>query len=231
LASFTTTYIVRATKHSIIHRIISMATKLLWLSLLILNLLLHMSHTAESATTKRSNPKATTDFIKSSCKETRYPVACVQSLSGYASKIRQSEGELATTALAVSVSKTRSCASYLKKLQTVKGMKVKENNALRDCIENMDDSVDRLNQSVKELGLLGKPKGKDFRWHMSNIQTWVSAAITDQETCLDGFDGPHLDANFKSAIKPRVLDASQLTSNALALVNRFASKYRTTQTP
>ncbi|BAT75883.1 hypothetical protein LR48_Vigan01g217100 [Vigna angularis] len=193
-----------------------MATELLCLSLLILNLLLHMSTTAESAA-------ATTDFIKSSCKATRYPVACVESLSGYASKIRQSEEELASTALSVSVSKTRSCVSSLEKMEKTKGLKVRENNAVQDCIENMNDSVDNLNRSLKELGLLGKRKGKDSRWHISNIQTWVSAAMTYQDTCLDSID----DANSKSSIKPKVVDASQVTSNALALVNRFASKYRT----
>ncbi|CAJ1943448.1 unnamed protein product [Sphenostylis stenocarpa] len=207
-----------------------MATKLLCLSLLVLNLVLHMPDIAESATINRSNPNPTADFIKSSCKATRYPVVCVQSLSGYASKIGRSEQELAMAALTVSVSKTRSCTSFLKKMVTEKGMKGKVYNAVRDCIENMDDGVDRLSQSEKELGLVGKPKGKDFLWHMSNIQTWVSAAITDQATCLDGFDGSRLDANLKAAIRSRVVAASQVTSNALALVNRFASKYRT-QTP
>lgn len=173
-----------------------------------------MSTTAESAT-------ATTDFIKSSCKATRYPVACVESLSGYASKIRPSEEELASTAMSVSVSKTRSCVSSLEKMKKTKGLQAREYNAVQDCIENMNDSVDNLNRSMKELDLLGK--GKDSRLHISNIQTWVSAAMTCQDTCLDSIN----DANFKSSIKPMVVDASQVTSNALALVNRFASKYRT----
>ncbi|KAG4933133.1 hypothetical protein AAZX31_17G133000 [Glycine max] len=208
-----------------------MASKLLLsLSLLLLTLTLHTSCT--TALAKRTNPNptitTTTDFIKSSCKATRYPAACVQTLSGHASAIRQSEQQLAVTALSVSVSKTRSCASFVKRMGSVKGMKPREYNALRDCVENMNDSVDRLSQSVKELGLvMGKGKGKkDFTWHVSNVQTWVSAAITDQDTCLDGFDGPHVDANLRASVRPRVVDASQVTSNALALVNRFASKYR-----
>ncbi|RDX66210.1 hypothetical protein CR513_55044, partial [Mucuna pruriens] len=62
---------------------------------------------------------------------------------------------------------------------------------------------------------------------MSNIQTWISAAITNQGTCLDGLDGPHVDAKLKLAIRPRILDASQVTSNALVFINRFASKHPT----
>ncbi|TKY53335.1 21 kDa protein [Spatholobus suberectus] len=205
-----------------------MAARLLALSLVLNFILLHMSGAAESTVVKPPIPNPTTEFIKSSCESTSSPVTCVQSLSRYASTIRQSERLLAITALYVSVSRTRSCASFVKVMGLAKGMKPIEHNAMQDCIELMDDSVDRLSQSIRELGLLGKAEGKDFEWHMSNVQTWVSAAMTNQKTCLDEVDGPHVDANLKDAIKPRVVDVSQVTSNALALVNHFASKNRTT---
>ncbi|TKY55410.1 21 kDa protein [Spatholobus suberectus] len=211
-----------------------MAARLVALSLVLNLILLHMSGAAESAVAKPPIPNPTTDFIKSSCESTSYPVACVQSLSRYANAIGQRERQLAITALSVSVSRTRSCALFVKEMGPVKGMKPIEHNAVRECIEFMDDSVDRLSQSIRELGLLGKAEGNDFAWHMSNVQTWVSAAMTNQKTCLDGFDGPHVDANLKAAIRPRVVDVSQITSNALSLVNRFASKNRTatqTKTP
>nr|KYP56409.1 21 kDa protein [Cajanus cajan] len=60
--------------------------------------------------------------------------------------------------------------------------------------------------------------------HISNAQTWVGVAITDQTTCQDALDGPNIDAQLKEAVRPRVMDASQATSNALALINRFATK-------
>lgn len=201
-----------------------MVTKRLWLSLLVLNLVLYMASIAESNVVKRSNP---TDFIKSSCKSTRYPVVCVQCLIGYANSIRQNEQQLAITALKVSISWTRSCGSFVKKMAKVKGIKPREYRAVQDCIENMDNSVDRLSQSVKELGLTGQAISEEFAWHMSNVQTWVSAAMTYQDTCLDGFAGPRMNGNLKSAIRDRVLSVSQVTSNALALVNGFASKHQT----
>lgn len=94
--------------------------------------------------------------------------------------------------------------------------------AVRDCIDNMGDSVDQLSQSLRELG---KTNGQDFLWHMSNVQTWVSAALTDDNTCLDGFSGSSMNGKLKSAIRSRVVHVSQVTSNALALVNRFAERY------
>lgn len=187
---------------------------------------------AESAAARRSNLNPI-DFIKSSCRATRYPAVCVRTLAGYANVIRQSEQQLAIAALNVSISRTKSSGSFMKKVGKVKGIKPRElYGAVHDCNKNMDSSVDHLSQSVKELGLttgnnrgVGEGSGSVL-WHMSNVQTWVSAALTDQNTCLDGFAAPHLDGNLKASIKARVVDVSQVTSNALALVNHFASKYR-----
>ncbi|KAJ6943295.1 21 kDa protein-like [Populus alba x Populus x berolinensis] len=150
------------------------------------------------AGTAASSP---TDFIKSSCKATRYPELCVGCLSGYASVIQRN-------------------------MTKVRGIKPREYQAAKDCIENMVDSVDRLSQSVRELGHTGRAVGRDFLWHVSNVQTWVSAALTDENTCLDGFAGHLMDGNVKVAIKRRINNVAQVTSNALALVDRFASRHR-----
>ncbi|OAY71994.1 21 kDa protein [Ananas comosus] len=55
---------------------------------------------------------------------------------------------------------------------------------------------------------------------MSNVRTWCSAALTDETTCLDGV----AQAGGRQA-RPRrtrreVLAIAQVTSNALALLNR-----------
>nr|KYP67198.1 21 kDa protein [Cajanus cajan] len=132
-------------------------------------------------------------------------------------------------ALSVTISRTRSSASFVKNMSKARGVrKGREWRAVQDCVENMGDSVERLRQSVRELGRSGGPAGEDFVWHMSNVQTWVSAALTDDNTCLDGFGAS---ASVKGGIKDRVLRVAQLTSNALAFVNRFASTHPTPQTP
>ncbi|KAG5061422.1 hypothetical protein AAZX31_01G197500 [Glycine max] len=182
---------------------------------------------AESSIGRKSNPNPE-EFVKSSCRATRYPVLCVKSLLAYASVIRRSDRQLATTALSVSISRSRSSAWLVKKMLKARGMKPREYRAVQDCVENIGDSVDRLRQSVTELGRTGE----DFVWHMSNVQTWVSAALTDDSTCLDGFAGSAMNGNVKALIKDRIVHVAQVTSNALALVNRFASRHPSaTQTP
>ncbi|XWS49796.1 hypothetical protein CRYUN_Cryun12cG0033400 [Craigia yunnanensis] len=182
-----------------------------------------MAGIVASASTGHSSP---TDYVVASCKATRYPALCVECLSGYASAIRQNEQHLAQTALSVSLSRAQSAAAFVAKMTQVRGIKPRERQAVKDCIENMGDSVDRLSQSVKELGQMGRAVGQDFMWHMSNVQTWVSAALTDENTCFDGFAGSVMDGNIKAAIRRKVVNVAQVTSNALALVNRFAARHR-----
>lgn len=191
--------------------------------LLFLFLLLQNLTTGIAGGTVNKNLPSSTSFIRAACKETLYPTLCVQCLSTYAHTIQQSERQLARAALAVSLSRARSAASFVSKFYRVgAGIKPREYQAVRDCIDNMGDSVDQLSQSLRELG---KTNRQDFMWHMSNVQTWVSAALTDDNTCLDGFSGSSMNGKLKSAIRSRVVHVSQVTSNALALVNRFAERY------
>ncbi|KAI9101413.1 hypothetical protein K1719_023895 [Acacia pycnantha] len=163
-------------------------------------------------------------FIKSSCSTTTYPSICVDSLSSYASSIQQDPHQLVQTALSLSLNTTLSTKSFVSKLNKFRGLKDRENKALRDCVEEIGDSVDRLSRSIKELKLCYKSKGPDFQWHISNVETWVSSAITDESTCTDGFAGRALNGRLKSSIRTRMLRVAQVTSNSLSLINHYGSK-------
>ncbi|KAG9132455.1 hypothetical protein Leryth_008384 [Lithospermum erythrorhizon] len=179
----------------------------------------------ESTTTSAAT-EATTSFIKSKCSSTTYPSLCFQSLSSHASTIQTSQHQLVQTALSVSLERAQSTQSYMNKLGKFKGLKAIEYAAIKDCIEEMSDDVDRLSKSVKELKSMGKDtKGADFIWHMSNIETWVSAALTDGTTCMDGFSGKSMNGRIRSSIKTRITHVAQVTSNALSLVNQYAGAY------
>lgn len=190
------------------------------LALLVVVSALYIAGVAGSA----AGRSASTSFIKAKCSATQYPALCVQSLSVYASAIQKSPKQLANTALTVSLTKAQAAKAFVSKLGKMKGMKAREVEAVHDCLEEMNDSIDRLSTSVKELDEAGKSKGQDFLWHMSNVDTWVSAALTDENTCVDGFAGRALDGKIKTSIRGWVVNVAQVTSNALALINQFAAK-------
>ncbi|OWM75680.1 21 kDa protein-like [Punica granatum] len=205
--------------------ITSRPTFLLLLLLLGLpSLLVISSATAATTSTSASaSGSAATSFIKSSCTATRFPALCVQSLSSYASSIQQNPRQLAQAALSVSLVRAQAAKDFVAKSTKFRGLKAREFAAIKDCLDEMDDTVDRLSKSMAEMKGMGKSNGQEFLWHVSNVQTWVSAALTDENTCFDGYSSKTLDGRLKASIRVRVLNVAQVTSNALALVNRFAS--------
>jgi pectinesterase inhibitor-like protein len=156
---------------------------------------------------------APSELIRRSCRETQYPSVCVQSLSAYrSSPPPRSPQELAHAALAVSADRARAASAYVGRT-----FGARAGGPVRDCLENMADSVGHLRDAAREMGAAGPPAA--FRWRLSNVQTWCSAALTDETTCIDGL-ARGVDAPTRAAIRGKVVDVAQVTSNALALVNR-----------
>ncbi|KAK6936333.1 Pectinesterase inhibitor domain [Dillenia turbinata] len=193
------------------------------LLLLVMVSILYVCSPAESAPSSKST--SATNFIKASCKVTRYPALCVQSLTPYGTAIQHSRKELAHTALAVSLARAQSMKQFVTKLTKFKGLKHREYEAIKDCAEEISDTIDQISNSVQELKSMGRANGQDFSWHMSNVETWVSAALTDENTCFDGFAGRAMDGRIKNSVRARVTNVAQVTSNALALVNQFAARH------
>jgi pectinesterase inhibitor-like protein len=176
------------------------------------------------------------DFIRKSCSATQYPSVCEQSLASYGgSPPPQSPRELARAALSVSADRARAASAYVGRLCGSSGSGHKKGAArkggapsssaagpVRDCLENLADSVGHLRDAAQEMGGAGMSRAGTpaFKWHLSNVQTWCSAALTDENTCLDGLSSRGVDAATRAAIRGKVVEVAQVTSNALALVNK-----------
>nr|GMC62003.1 21 kDa protein-like [Ipomoea batatas] len=158
-----------------------------------------------------------TEFIKTSCQATTYPNLCYKSLSSHASEIGADPELLAKTALTVTLQTTKSaCAKLAKLAAETYNLTRREVGAMRDCIEELHDSVDRIRRSMEEMKELSGP---DFDMKMSDIETWV----TDDDTCSEGFAGKSVDGKLKAAVRAQIRKVAHLTSNALALINSFAA--------
>lgn len=77
--------------------------------------------------------------------------------------------------------------------------------------------MDELSKTLSELQHLRT--GASYRWQMSNAETWVSAALTNEDTCLDGFRD--VDGKVRSDVKRKITNVARVTSNALYLINRL----------
>ncbi|XP_020219997.1 pectinesterase inhibitor 7 [Cajanus cajan] len=179
-----------------------------------------------SATAVTAAPDASgdIDFIRASCNTTLYPDLCFSSLSRFAAAVHRSHANLARVAVAVSLSKAHGAAAYLShQTAAADSESGGGGGALHDCFANLEDAVDEIRGSLKQMRRLGPDsESGSVRFGLSNVLTWMSAALTDEETCTDGFEGVP-EGPVKTNVCDRVTRVKKFTSNALALVNGFAN--------
>lgn len=176
------------------------------------------------STNVASNPASgntNIEYIRASCGATTYRRLCFHSLSIYASKIRTNPKTLANTALNITLKATKSTSRMMIKMSRIPGLIPRETaGAMADCIEVIGDSIDELQDSIDEMGRI---RNSNFWLTMSDVQTWVSAALTDEDTCIDGLKGKPMNGYMKTMLRRHILKVAHLTSNSLALINSYAS--------
>ncbi|GAA0146102.1 hypothetical protein Leryth_009197 [Lithospermum erythrorhizon] len=163
-----------------------------------------------STPNKHKNKNEQKDLVYSSCANASYPNLCIQTLSSYSGKAN-TPSDLAKAAVGVSLAKARNVSESL---ETLKGHTKREINTLNDCMEQVGDSVYDLKKTLNELQHLRRDS---FEWQMSNAQTWVSAALTNQDSCVDGFK--EIDWKVRADLKKKISIVAKVTSNALYLIN------------
>ncbi|KAK8921473.1 hypothetical protein KSP39_PZI020412 [Platanthera zijinensis] len=193
--------------------------------LLVAGLLLHLLAAGISAAPLSSDPNPA-DFIRSSCSTTLYPKLCYTSLIPYAGAIRHSPLILAVTAANVSLSKIKDASTTARAIQ--RGSTGRVGAALRDCVESLRTAASLTKDSVAEIKKLDPAAaaggGPGIAWSASNAQTWMSAALTNEDTCVDGFDDIGGAAGTAAqAVCGKVGRVKKYSSNALALLNALVN--------
>lgn len=154
--------------------------------------------------------------IQAMCQPTDYKDACVQSLETAGPNVTDPK-ELIKAGFTVAMKKIGEAAQ---KSVTLKELAndPRTSQALENCKELMEYAIDDLQSSFDKLGDLDVSKVDDF---LADLKTWLSAAITYQETCLDGFENATGDAGEK--MRNALNSTAQLTSNGLAMVTEISS--------
>ncbi|GFY84316.1 plant invertase/pectin methylesterase inhibitor superfamily protein [Actinidia rufa] len=190
---------------------------LTFLSTVLLLIISHFTQPLAAATA--TTPNAYTTFIRTSCANTTYPSLCSKTLSPYAADVKSNPLRLCNAALSVSLASAINASATVSKFSLQKGILPRDATAIKDCIENIGDSVDELKQSLKAMSSIGRNANKQFQ--MANVKTWTSAAITDANTCTDGLAGTKVSAGVKSNIRSVIKSFIRVTSNALFLINHL----------
>lgn len=169
-----------------------------------------------SATTSVS--KADKDFVKTSCNVTTYPSVCNKALSPYAGYIKSSRLKLTYLALSLTLKSANASSTLISNLAKNKRLTHYEAEIVTDCIENIEESVDQLQQTLLAMAHL---RGEDKAFQLSNAKTWASAAITNENTCIDAFSEGDVSSSVKKTVQKSLLGVTRLNSNALYLINHL----------
>ncbi|KAL4278438.1 hypothetical protein GQ457_03G018520 [Hibiscus cannabinus] len=114
-------------------------------------------------------------------------------------------------------------ATFIEHVDHVESVTEKDrlvNLPLSDCVEQISDSVEELSMTLGELKHL---REETLGFQLSNAQTWVSVALTNEYTCLDGFEG--VEGKVKSEVKRKMSNVVKITSNVLYMINMFDESY------
>ncbi|RLN34067.1 pectinesterase-like [Panicum miliaceum] len=127
---------------------------------------------------------------------------------------------VARAAAAVRASSSN-CSSYLRRPQ---GLRVRDRLALSDCLELFERTLGQLGTAADELSAGNRTAEESI----AGVQTVLSAALTNQYTCLDGFAGPSAseDGRVRPYIQRRIYHAAHLVSNSLAMLRRLPQRRR-----
>ncbi|KAK1421393.1 hypothetical protein QVD17_23693 [Tagetes erecta] len=179
---------------------------------------LTLSHIISSSTTTPQTKYTT--FVKTSCSSATYPSACIKTLLPYASTVKTNRIRLATVALSTTLKSANATLATIAQLSKTKRINKWEAAVIKDCIEDIKDTMDEIKGSIKEISRI--PKSSDKGFAISNAQTWTSAAITDENSCLDGFSDRKMNPAIKQRIRNSIVNLATVSSNALYLINHLS---------
>ncbi|KAF5805565.1 putative pectinesterase [Helianthus annuus] len=169
---------------------------------------------SSNTTTKTYN-----NYIKTSCNTTTYPSVCLKSLLPYATAVKSNPLRLVKQALSVTLKSASTTRSAISKLAKAKNITKGDAAVLRDCIEDIQDSIGEIKDSLNALSSLKSSTNKKFV--ISNAQTWTSAAITDEYSCTDGISDEDVSPEVKKKIRSGIMSIARMSSNALYLINHL----------
>ncbi|KAG6412577.1 hypothetical protein SASPL_125259 [Salvia splendens] len=157
----------------------------------------------------------------SACDGAMYQDLCVSTVAALPELRRKTLPEVISHTINVTMKEVRdsasNCSSLRRKL--LKRLEPLELHALEDCLELFADTVAELGKVLSDLSSSGDALPEK---HYADLQTLLSGAMTNQNTCLDGF--AYGKNNTRRFIEGRLRRISRHFSNSLAMVQKLKKK-------
>ncbi|KAK4406989.1 putative pectinesterase/pectinesterase inhibitor 39 [Sesamum angolense] len=158
-------------------------------------------------------------IAQSTCEGTLYPDLCVSTVAAFPELRRKTLPEIISGTINVTMKEVRASASNCSSLRRklVKKLEPLDLQALDDCLELFSDTVGELKRILADLSA-----GSSADKYYDDLQTLLSGAMTNQDTCLDGF--AYSKNNTRQLIQGRLKRITKHMSNSLAMVKKLKKR-------
>ncbi|KAJ4789550.1 Pectinesterase [Rhynchospora pubera] len=156
-------------------------------------------------------------LLDQACFNTENRAACLSRISA---AYRQGAGgpmPILNAAIGGALEEASKTIENVSNLQSALENNVREEMAVRDCIELLNYTLDELRWSFELIEKIDPAVANLHR--EESFRSWLSAALSNQETCLEGFDRTH--GHLHVPVEREVRQLTQLVSNILALHKRL----------
>ncbi|KAL3731839.1 hypothetical protein ACJRO7_028668 [Eucalyptus globulus] len=164
-------------------------------------------------------PRPLSTSVKAVCDVTLYKDSCLSSLAPRANSSGQVRpGDLFKLSIQVALEELAKAAGYFSEQGTIfNNTMVNEtaSAALESCRELLGLALDHLNSSLSSSDASNVLNSGD------DLRTWLSAAGTCQQTCIDGFDESA--GAIKENVASYLRNSGELISNSLAIITWISS--------
>lgn len=175
------------------------------------------SGTESSQTSSSAKPvHSTTKAIEEMCSTTNYQDTCTTSLSDAMKQSNTSNPEPKDIVKASVVVISEQVARVLNKSRLIKSKDPRIQGALADCRELFGYAKKEL---VTTMQLMHIKSLEDIPKKSKEINNWISAVLSYQQTCVDGFP----EGRIKLKMEKIVEMTKQMSSNALAIISGIVS--------
>ncbi|XP_074573051.1 putative pectinesterase/pectinesterase inhibitor 45 [Curcuma longa] len=157
--------------------------------------------------------RASSKSVTALCSSTDYPQTCETSLSKAVPPDTEDPKVLLKAAVSVVLDGVSKGFQHSRLLRSNDS---RVRGAVQDCQEMYEDAKGDINATLRSIIDHGVDK-LPARSH--DMRAWLSAVVTYQQTCIDGFPEGELKEKMKDAMK----SARELTSNALAIIGQASS--------
>ncbi|XP_057964913.1 pectinesterase [Malania oleifera] len=171
-------------------------------------------HSRSSSGSSNVQESPSMKAISSMCAHTDYKDVCSNSLEPVAQNASATPKDFIQAAVKATIDEVKAALEKSGSFANASDGS-RDKMAVEDCKDLLQSAVAELQASFSSVG--------DAQMHALNdradeLKNWLSAVISYQQSCIDGFDKPE----FQKSASDGLFNATRLTSNALALVSEIS---------